>query len=130
MFDWMNKLMMLFASSVEQNASVLLAAFIGATISVVAREERSLMAALASFLSGVFAGWYLSQLAHAYVPIPKEPLAAVLAIMGRDLVRHIMRIGRENPMVLLDIGDRFRGGVTKEPKKTTKKKINDSIEEE
>lgn len=93
----------------DNNASILLASIVGSLVSVFAREERSWLAAAASFASGVFAGWYLSQVVATWVPIPREPLAAVLAIMGRDLVRHIINMGKNNPMFLLDIADKIRG---------------------
>jgi hypothetical protein len=104
MIEWLNKILMNLTIAFDQNASVILAAVIGSMVSVLAREERSILSALASFVSGVFAGWYLAQIAVHYIPIPIEPLAAVLAIMGRDLVRHIIKIGRENPLSLLNIG--------------------------
>lgn len=93
----------------DQNASIILASIIGSLVSVFAREERSWLAATASFVSGVFAGWYLSQIVAGWVPIPREPLAAVLAIMGRDLVRHIINMGKNNPTFLLDVADKLRG---------------------
>jgi hypothetical protein len=104
------KLIIYALNFVDQNASILLASIIGSLVSVLTREERSWLAAAASFVSGVFAGWYLSQLAVTWIPIPREPLAAVLAIMGRDLVRHILNMGKNNPMFLLDFVTKMRGG--------------------
>lgn len=101
-------------TSMDQNASILAASVVGSLVSVFAREERSFLASCASFASGVFAGWYISQVIQGWVPIPREPLAAVLAIMGRDLVRHIINMGKNNPMFILDFIDNLRGrGLTK-----------------
>lgn len=102
MFEWLLKLYVQFTVTVEHNAALLIASIIGSTVSVVARGDRTLWGVFASFLSGVFAGWYLSDVIHVYVPVPKEPLAAILAIMGRDLVGHIIRAGRENPLSLFN----------------------------
>jgi uncharacterized membrane protein YoaK (UPF0700 family) len=98
-----------FITTIDQNASVLVASFVGGIVSVVAREEKSLWSAVASFACGVFAGWYMSQIISAYVPIPREPLAAVMAIIGRDIVRHIISMAKNNPLFMFDILDRLRG---------------------
>lgn len=112
MLDLLNRLLLSLSQVIDANGSIILASLIGAIISVVAREERSIWGAITSFLSGCFAGFYLTKVATSYVNLPAEPLAAVLAIMGRDLVRHIIRVGRENPMSLFNIADRFKGGPT------------------
>lgn len=114
MIEILNTIIVSLSQAVEANGSILLAAFIGATISVVAREERSVWSSLASFLSGVFAGVYLTKVAITYVGLPPEPVAAVLAIMGRDLVRHIMMIGKENPLALLNFVAKLKTGGTVE----------------
>lgn len=115
------KFIVYILTSLDQNASILAASVVGSLVSVFAREERSFLAACASFASGVFAGWYVSQLLAGWVPIPREPLAAVLAIMGRDLVRHILNMGKNNPMFILDFVDNLRG-------KGMKVKIEDKVE--
>jgi hypothetical protein len=108
------KFIIYLLTSLDQNASIIGASVIGSLVSVFAREERSFLAACASFASGVFAGWYVSQMIAGWVPIPREPLAAVLAIMGRDLVRHIINMGKNNPMFIFDFLDNLRGrGLTK-----------------
>lgn len=94
--------------AIEANSSVLFASFIGSTISVFAREERSLISAIASFLSGVFAGYYLAQVIVVYIAVPPEALAAILAIMGRDLVHHILHFGKDNPLKLFNIFYRLK----------------------
>ncbi len=98
MVEWLYKLLVSFMAAVDTNSSILFAAFIGSTVSVVAREERSFISSAASFTSGVFAGFYLTPAVATYFPAPKEALAAILAIMGRDLVRYIINVGRNNPL--------------------------------
>lgn len=118
MVELLNTLLISFSLVIASSGSIILAALIGATISVVAREDRSVMGALGSFLSGVFAGIYLSKVFITYVGLPAEPLAAILAIMGRDLVRHIIRVGRENPLSLLNLSQVLKsGGSVQEEKK-------------
>ena len=109
MFEPLNKLIINPLTSIDQNASLLFASIIGSLVSVFAREEKSTSSSIASFFSGVFAGWYISQWIIYYIAVPREPLAAVLAIIGRDLVRHIINTGRNNPMFIFDFVDRFRG---------------------
>lgn len=108
MFEPLNKLIINLLTSIDQNASLLFASIIGSLVSVFAREEKSTSSSIASFFSGVFAGWYISQWIIYYIAVPREPLAAVLAIIGRDLVRHIINTGRNNPMFIFDFVDRFR----------------------
>jgi hypothetical protein len=109
MFEPLNKLIINLLTAIDQNASLLFASIIGSLVSVFAREEKSTSSSIASFFSGVFAGWYISQWIIYYIAVPREPLAAVLAIIGRDLVRHIINTGRNNPMFVFDFIDRFRG---------------------
>lgn len=98
MLDWIDNLLNMLGQTISSKASIIFAALIGSTISVVVRPEKSLFSVIASFMSGIFAGWYLSQVVIAYLPnVPIEPIAAVLAIVGRDLVFHIMNLGKENP---------------------------------
>jgi hypothetical protein len=108
MFEPLNKLIINLLTSIDQNASLLFASIIGSLVSVFAREEKSTSSSIASFFSGVFAGWYISQWIIYYIAVPREPLAAVLAIIGRDLVRHIINTGRNNPMFIFDLVDKFR----------------------
>lgn len=82
----------------EANLSIIMASLAGSLISVIAREEKSLAKGFISFCSGVFVGWYLSLFLSLYVSVPREPLAALLAITGRDLVNHIITAGKNNPI--------------------------------
>jgi hypothetical protein len=115
MFEPLNKLIINLLTSIDQNASLLFASIIGSLVSVFAREEKSTSSSIASFFSGVFAGWYISQWIIYYIAVPREPLAAVLAIIGRDLVRHIINTGRNNPMFIFDLVDKFRAVANAKP---------------
>ncbi len=72
-----------------------------AFVSVISREEASLIKGIVSFVCGVAMGWYLSEAFANYFNLPRPPLVAIFGIMGRDLVKHFIHFGKENPIQTL-----------------------------